>query len=367
MLATLALGSLGAVAASRARAATQVKAVDVVGREIVLDRPARRIVIGPWVTLDALALVHPDPASLLVGWGGDAGANRFQLDTFRGRFPAIDKVPVIGRNTIETMSMETIIASRPDLVVFSRLDAYRFGPADTNPQLAQLEAAGIPVAIVDFFLDPGANTEPSLRLLGALLGREEQAKAFLDFYGTRFGRLKQRLAGVPLPSVMFHAFAARPECCWTTGPGNRDPLISPAGGHNIGADVLKGAIGQLNLEFVYTRQPRFYVATGGGDAVATQDAFAIGRDVSAARARESFRALLQRPDIAAIDAVEQGRAFGVWHNFVHTPLRIAAVEALARGFHPDLFGDVDPEGTLAEINARFLPVPLEGTFWISAA
>jgi iron complex transport system substrate-binding protein len=344
-----------------------IKAVDVVGREVALERPARRVVLGPWVTLDALALIHPDPASLLVGWGGDSGANRFQLDAFRKTFPVIDAAPVVAKGTIDTMSIETVISREPDLVILSRLDAFRFGAAVSNPQLDQLQAAGIPVAIVDFFLDPVANTEPSLRLLGKLIGREPEAQAFLDFYGERTKRIETRLAtaGLARPTVLFHAFAARPECCWTTGPGNRDGLTTPAGGHNIGADALKGAIGQLSLEYVYERNPQFYVATGGADDRPSDQEFAIGRGVTAERARESFDALLKRPQIAAIGAVGAGRAFGIWHNFVHTPLRVAAVEALARWFHPALFRDVDPQATLDAVNARFLPVPLEGAFWIS--
>ncbi|MFB9953003.1 ABC transporter substrate-binding protein [Rhizobium puerariae] len=345
-----------------------IRATDIIGREAVLKAPAQQIVLGSWVTIDALSLIHPDPASLLVGWGGDFGANQFQLETFRKRFPAIDAVPVVGQGSIETMSIETIISQAPDLVILSRLDAFRFGDAASNPQLEQLADAGIPVAIVDFFLDPARNTEPSLRLLGTLLGRERQAQEFLDLYGQRMRRIETRLArpGVVRPTVLLHAFAARPECCWTTGPGNRDALTTPAGGHNIGADVLKGAIGQLNLEYVYEREPEFYIATGGADGRPTDEEFAIGRDVSADRVKASFEKLLARPQIAAIKAVSERRAFGVWHNFMHTPIRIAAVEALARWMHSDLFADIDAEATLEAVNARFLPVPLEGTFWVAA-
>jgi iron complex transport system substrate-binding protein len=39
---------------------------------------------------------------------------------------------------------------------------------------------------------------------------------------------------------------------------------------------------------------------------------------------------------------------------------------MATWFHPDAFADVDPKATLAEINARFLPVPLKGALWVDA-
>ena len=37
---------------------------------------------------------------------------------------------------------------------------------------------------------------------------------------------------------------------------------------------------------------------------------------------------------------------------------------LARTFHPDLFGDVDPAATRAEIESRFAPVSVPGTWWV---
>jgi iron complex transport system substrate-binding protein len=38
---------------------------------------------------------------------------------------------------------------------------------------------------------------------------------------------------------------------------------------------------------------------------------------------------------------------------------------MARWIRPELFGDLDPAETLAEINRRFLAVPFTGTYWVS--
>lgn len=364
---------LGAIAASpaiirSARASEgRVTAIDAAGREVRLDRPARKIALGGWVSLDALSLIHPDPPSLLGAWAGDAGANRFQVETFRAKFPGIADVPRVGGATIDTLNVEGLIEKAPDLVVFSRLDAYRFAEPGQTAQIAQLEAAGVPVLIVDFFFDPVRNTEPSMRALGEVVGRRREAEAFIAFYRERMGRIAERLRGggpaAKRPTVMLHAFAARQECCWTTGPGSRDSLVQVAGGHNIGSDVLKGAIGQLSLEYLYQRDPDVYVATGGDDDRAPGQ-FALGRGVSQTQAQADFDEFLQRPHIAAIGAVERGKAFGLWHNFIHTPLRVAAVEAMARWIHPETFADLRPQGTLDALNAKFLAAPVEGAFWV---
>ena len=339
-----------------------IRVTDIAGRGIVLARPAQRIVLGAWVSFDALSLLHPDPVGLLAGWA-EGGANAIQPAILRERFPAIDRAPVIGRGSFESISAEAVIALKPDLVVLSRFDAFRYG-AEAPPAIAQIEAAGIPVAIVDFFLDPLRNTAPSLRILGKLLGRDEQAEAFLAFYGERLAVIERRLRSASLsrPSVFLHAFAARPECCFSAGPGMIDGFIRLAGGHNIGAEKISAAVGQLSREFVLTRDADLYVATGISEG-ADSSGFALGPGISAEHAVRGFTALLERKDLAALAAVSRRRAFGLWHLFVHTPVHLVAIEALAKWTHPELFGGLEPQETLDEINRRFLAAPLRGTFW----
>jgi iron complex transport system substrate-binding protein len=46
-------------------------------------------------------------------------------------------------------------------------------------------------------------------------------------------------------------------------------------------------------------------------------------------------------------------------------LNVLAAEAFAVWLRPELFADISPEATLAEINQRFAAVPFEGSYWIS--
>ncbi|QRE74998.1 hypothetical protein F1D61_16630 [Methylobacterium aquaticum] len=75
--------------------------------------------------------------------------------------------------------------------------------------------------------------------------------------------------------------------------------------------------------------------------------------------------MLQSPGLAQqLSAIRSGRAYGLWQGFSTSPVNVLAVEVLAKWLHPDLTGDLDPEATLAELNARFLAVPMDGTYWI---
>ena len=236
----------------------------------------------------------------------------------------------------------------------------------TDRAREQVEAAGIPVAYVDFFSQPLENSIPSLRILGALTGGEAKAEEFAAFYESRLSRIRERLAdpSIPRPSVFFHVHAAPQGCCSTVGQGVFAQFIETAGGRNIGAEAVQGVLGNVSLEFLIGSDPDFYIATGGAH-MAARGGLVLGTGVPEDAARDSFATLIAAPGFSSLRAVEEGRAAGVWHLFNDTPSHIALIEYLAKAFHPDLFADVDPAATLAEIDARFSPVSVPGTWWIA--
>jgi iron complex transport system substrate-binding protein len=74
---------------------------------------------------------------------------------------------------------------------------------------------------------------------------------------------------------------------------------------------------------------------------------------------------MDRTGLGELDAVRADRVHAIWHHFYNSPFNVAAVQAMAAWFHPELFADVDANATLAELYARFQPVPLDGVYWIS--
>jgi iron complex transport system substrate-binding protein len=155
-----------------------------------------------------------------------------------------------------------------------------------------------------------------------------------------------------------------PDCCNSPGKGNIGDYITFVGGHNIGADVLPGAAGRVSVEYIVSQNPEVYIATGGPHLEKT-GGLVLGPGYSVDRARAALRKMTERPGISLIPAVKAGRVYGLAHQLLNSPLDILAVEALARWIHPDLFRDVDPDRTLAEMNRRFLVVPLDGVQWIA--
>lgn len=342
-------------------ALADITVTDILDRTVTIPEPADRIVLGEGRHLSVLGLIHDDPVSLVAGWRLERALDEPTMAAYRARFPAIDAIGTVGGGA-RSISAESVIALQPDLLVMSLMDAN-----DANMLRArdQIEAAGIPVVYVDFFSHPQENSIPSLRILGRLTGAEARAEEFAQFYESRLDRVRERLAdpAMPRPGVFFHVHAAAQNCCATVGQGVFHDFITTAGGRNLAATQSDGVLGNVSLEYLIGADPDFYVATGGTH-MASRGGLVLGSGVGPEQARQSFDALIGAPGFNALTAVREGRAVGVWHLFNDSPIHIALIEYLAKTFHPDLFADLDPAATLAEIEARFSPVTVDGTWWI---
>lgn len=355
----LALAALLVTGVSAPLAAQAVTFRDITGREVSLNRPAQRIAIDDGRYLIALSLLLPDPVTVLAGWPHDV--NRIGDQTYEryiAKFPGLARVARVSSSAGD-FSLEQTLAARPDVAVFS------LGQGPTPEQVRLIERSGIKVVFIDFFTRPFENLEPSLEILGKIVGRSDRADAFLALRRGRMTRIAETLKSNPgRPTVFLEAHAGiSADCCNSPGRGNIGDYIDFTGGRNIGADILPGATGRLSLEYVLSRDPDVYIATGGPHLERT-GGLVVGPGYSEARARAALATMAGRRGISQLSAVRGGRVHGLSHQLLNSPLDILAVEALAKWIHPDLFGDLDPEATMAEINQNFLAVPLEGTHWV---
>ena len=342
--------------------AQQIIVKDVLGRTVTLKKAAKKVLLGEGRDLITLNILDPNPVNLIASWSADFKKGSEYLD-YKTAFPAIDKVPIVGTNA-ETFSVEKAIASKPDLAIFS---IKGHGPGQSHKEIiAALQAAGIPVVFIDFRTNPFKNTVPSMRILGKVLNREKRANEFIAFYEFRKKRIADRIAKAKpaRPKVFIDMKAGTTENQFSTaGKGNLTPFITLAGAKNIGEDVIPAPLGQLNLEYILTADPKIYIATG-------VDAFrgkgvVLGKDISATEARQSIVKRVADPVLSELTAVKTGKVYGLWHLFYASPFNILAAEAVAKWSHPNLFKDVTPEASLKELNQKFLSVPMTGTYFIS--
>jgi iron complex transport system substrate-binding protein len=367
--AALALGlsaepALAQAPAQAPGAATTV--TDIVGHTVQIPAKVDHILLGEGRFLYTLAILDGDaPLARIAGWQGElAFADPNGWVQYQRRYPAINRIPVIGKSSEESVSFEKTLSTRPDIAIFG-LGGH--GPGPQNSLVQALQKAGVPVVFIDFRASPVAHTLASIRILGRAVHREAQAEAYAQFYEAHFNRIRSRVGSLPdsrKPRVFAELLAGVWDgCCHTVGQGNIGEFITAAGGINIAQGKVPGAIGDLNLESVIAQDPDIYIATGSrpqGNRLMLK----AGAGVSLAEMQSSLRALTSRTGFATLKAVRTGHAYGLWHNFYDAPTNILAIEAMAKWFHPDLFPDVDPQQTLNEINRRFLHgLPMQGTYW----
>lgn len=362
VMTVLAAGALGIWLAVAPAAAEPVQVTDITGRTITLPQPAKRIILAEGRQIVGLSLLHPDPVSLVAGWLGDFRRNDSEsYALYRAKFPAIDDVPVLGMSNDGSFSVEKAIAIKPDLAVLGT----SFAPGGRGSDVArQLEAAGIPVVFTDFFINPFENTIASMRVLGRVTGRDQQAENYIAFYEAHMKRIAARVAasGEKRPTILFETHASTTDCCHALGAGNIGRFIAFAGGDSISAAVSKGPTAQLGLEYVIAQNPEVYVGTGGAHLKAA-GGLVIGPGFDAGTIQQRLATVVARPGFAELRAIKAKRVHGLFHNIMSTPLNLLAAEALARWLHPQAMNDIDPDATMAEINARFLAVPMSGIYW----
>lgn len=345
-------------------AAAPIQITDIAGRTVTLAQPAQRFVISEGRYVLTLSLLRPDnPVQGLVGMMQPVSWTYPDLEAqLHAKFPAAKDIALFGHQDQSSVSVEKIIDLKPQVAIFGVHD---HGPGTQNAELLQqLEKAGIQIVFIDFRLDPLRNTVPSVRILGQVLGAEEQAEKFIDFYQQRRAAIAKRLDSVEeKPTVFLQAHAGRFDCCVGMADGMLGPFVAAAGGRNIADAVAPGPTSKHTLEFLLLENPDVWIGTASGTAADVQDGkewVALGPGMTDESARRSLQRYLSAVEFQAMDAVRTGRAHAIWHDFYNSPLNIVALEAFTRWIHPRTFADLDPEHTLRTLFEAFTPFAWQG-------
>jgi iron complex transport system substrate-binding protein len=231
--------ALFALCSTLAQAAVSV--VDDSGRQVVLARPAQRVIsMAPHVT------------ELLFAAGGGSriiGAMNYSDYPLEAR-----KIPLIGSDS--QIDLERVIALKPDLLVV-------WQSGNTARQIAQLASLGIPV----FYSEPHSfeTVESSLLRFGRLLGTEPAAAAAAARFRAKVNGLRTRYASRPPITVFYQAWDN--PLFTLNGEQIASDAIRLCGGRNIFGD-LKTIAPQVSLEAVVQADPEAIV---GGKLYTPQD------------------------------------------------------------------------------------------------
>jgi iron complex transport system substrate-binding protein len=281
---------------TEAPASVAIELTDGLGRSVVLNEAAKRVV--------SLA---PSNTEILFAVG--AGDQVIGRDEFSDYPPAAASIESVGGSMGE-YSVEAIVALEPDLVLAAEIN---------SPELVkQLEDLGLTV----YYLKNPLTIEEmyvNLEIVAQLTGEDptkltDSLKARVDAVDEKIMPLSSR------PSVFYEIDATDPGKPYTYGPGTfGDLLITRAGGFNIGNE-LTDPYPQISLEQIVLSNPSIILL---GDSM-----WGV-----------TVESVVARPGWEKIAAVTSNQIFPIDDNLISRPgpRLVDGLEQLAKLLHPGVF------------------------------
>ena len=342
---------------------------DVTGRNVEVNTPVKHMILGEGRQIYFLAALDKEnPFEHVVGWRDDLPkADPESYDAYLAKYPDIAKLPTFGGMKDGTFDIEQAVALKPDVILMN-IDAKT--ATEEAGYIEKLGKVGIPLVYVDFREKPMENTEPSMRVMGQLTGKEAVAEDFIKFRADSIKRVTDVLEkNNPKKPVVFveRAGGYSDDCCMSFGNENFGKMVEIAGGINMAKDIIPGTFGTVNPEQVIASNPDQIIVTGGNwDKYVPGGAWVgVGYGADLNEARRKLEALTKRPAFTGVKAVADGNVHAIWHQFYNNPYQFVAIQEMAKWLHPDLFADLDPEATFKELHARFLPLDYKQGYFVS--
>jgi iron complex transport system substrate-binding protein len=349
--------------------AEKVTVKDVTGRDVEVNVPVKHVILGEGRQIYFLsALDKNNPFEHVVGWRDDLPkADPESYEAYLAKYPDIAKLPTFGGMKDGTFDIEQAVALKPDVILMN-IDAKT--ATEEAGYIEKLGKVGIPLVYVDFREKPMENTEPSMRVMGKLMGKEDVAEEFIKFRSDSIKRVTDVLEKEnPKRPVVFveRAGGYSDDCCMSFGNENFGKMVEIAGGINMAKDIIPGTFGTVNPEQIIASNPDQIIVTGGKwDAyVPGGNWVGVGYGADLKEARRKLENLTKRPGFTDVKAVTDKNVHAIWHQFYNNPYQFVAIQEIAKWLHPDLFKDLDPEATFKELHARFLPLDYKPGYFVS--
>lgn len=335
---------------------------DVIGREVKVDLPAKRVVLGFYFE-DYMAVGGEKAYDSVVGisreaWVGKVPANWKMHVAHR---PSLADITDVGEVDTQTFSVEKVLSLNPDLVI---LADWQFKALGLDAE--RLVKQGIPVVVVDYNAQTVERHVASTRLFGQLTGQDQRGNEIADLYQGAMKDIADRVAksGKPKPKVYVEFGNKGPaEYSFTYGKNMWGAMSTLAGGDNIAAPFVEWW-GPINPEQVLVAKPDVIFISGREDNK-NPTAMRMGPGVKEADARKNLKAFETRQGWSELPAIKNGKLFGVYQGASRTLSDFALVQYIAKQLYPEQFRDVDPIANYLGYYKKYLPVTPEGTFAIA--
>ncbi len=332
---------------------------DVLGREVTLDLPAERVVLGFYAE-DYMAIGTEAAFDQVVGFSRDTWESwrPSSWALFTDYRPSLKTIPDVGEVEAQTFSIEKVLALKPDVVVLADWQYKGLG-LDAD----RIEDAGIPIVVLDYNAQTLERHLTSTYLIGQLTGQQKRAEEIADLYESSIKEIQSRVTNADLPKPRIYIEFGRQgpeEYSFTYGKNMWGAMATLAGGDNIAAPFVEWW-GPMNPEQVLASKPEVVVISGT-EFGKSDSALLMGQGVERSLAKDRLAGFAKRAGWSQLPAIKDQRLVGVYQGASRTILDFAMVQYLAKALYPELFKELDPEQNYLDFYAKYLPVQPEGTF-----
>lgn len=348
-----------ALVALAGQALAEIKVTDVKGREVTLEKPAERVVLGFYYE-DFLAVAGPGALDKVVAlslstWK-DWRPNQFAA--YEKALPKLSSIPDVGNTEDGTFSVEKVIAAKPDLVLLAAWSYDALGEG-----VKQIEAAGIPVVTLDYNAQTVEKHVLSTQVLGKVMGAEDRATKLADNYKAAMADIDARIkAAGPTTKKVYVELAQKgaSEVGNSYGNGMWGTLIDRLGGVNLAKGQVENW-GPLSPEYVLAQKPDL-IFLAGSEWVNKPLSVQVGFGADAKLTRERMAGYLGRPGWSELPAVQHGGVHAIYHGGARTLSDYVYAQYIAKQLYPEAFKDVDPAGNIRSYYDTWLPIKADGVF-----
>ena len=345
----------------------QITVTDIIGRQVSIVVPVKRVVLASARDIHIFAAVAgKDGYKKIVGWGSDL--KLFDRDTYikyKERFPKIEGIPDIGYHLRGTFNIEKVISLRPDVVIVPK---WILDQEDALNDMDRLNRIGIPSIATDYWEKPFENTVPSTILLGTLLGKEKRAQEIVNFYLKQMSIVTTRLQKINKPKPRVYVEGGWKGPSEYGGSYGDDvgwgAIVVKSGGTNIAEGIIpKGTTAPISPEYLLKANPDVIIISGSYWPE-TKGAMRLGYYAKIKESRRLLLAYTKRPGWNTLTAVQNRKVYSIFHPWCKFIQHFVAIQSFAKWFYPDEFKDLNPEKNLKEFHRRFLPVDYSGVWML---
>jgi iron complex transport system substrate-binding protein len=345
--------------------AAPLEVTDALGRTVTLQAPVKRVVLNfNFEEFTAVAGVE--------GWSRVVGMSRAPWEGWRpaifSRYkaviPNLADMPDVGNSDDNNFSVEKVIALKPDVLL---LAAWTYDSLKDSKAL--LDAAGIPIVVIDYNAQMLDRHLASTRALGKVMGTTERAEELAALYDREYRDVmarveKAKAAGAATRKVYVELGQGGAGTVGNTYNGTMwGKIITTLGAENVATGRIPGPWGPLNAEAVIAADPDM-ILIAGSSWLNRPSAVRTGYDMTVDVTRGSLLPYAARPGWAGLKAVKDGNVNAIEHGLCRTLFDFVAFQYIAKRLYPDAFKDVDPEASFRAYHAKYLPVAYSGTWML---